>query len=152
MILQHNEYVAEASREEDDALFHGVVVNAQATLHFAGPLPRRSPTIGTGAVNGEPGERPAMSDDFAIFSAADYLDNDEVIADFLAAAAEDGNPTCCARRSRNWRSGAPSSPDRRPATQKPRSDFPAQRRLSLGRRCAALREAPENPAAACPFT
>jgi DNA-binding phage protein len=33
-----------------------------------------------------------MSNDFAVFSAADYLDNDEVIAEFLAAAAEDGNP------------------------------------------------------------
>jgi predicted HicB family RNase H-like nuclease len=36
MILQHDEYLVEASREEGDALCHGVVANAQATLHFAG--------------------------------------------------------------------------------------------------------------------
>ncbi len=32
-----------------------------------------------------------MSTDFATFNVADYLDNDEVIAEYLTAAAEDEN-------------------------------------------------------------
>jgi hypothetical protein len=94
-----------------------------------------------------------VSDDFAIFSAADYLDNDEVIADFLAAAAEDGNMDvlrAALSEAAKRRAVEPRSACRH---KKPRSDFPAQQRhLFLGERCAALREAPENAAAACPFT
>ncbi len=33
-----------------------------------------------------------MTTDFATFNVADYLDNDEVIAEYLTAAAEDENP------------------------------------------------------------
>ena len=33
-----------------------------------------------------------MSIDYATFNVADYLDNEEVIAEFLSAAAEDENP------------------------------------------------------------
>lgn len=33
-----------------------------------------------------------MSNDFATFNVADYLDDDEVIAEYLTAAAEDANP------------------------------------------------------------
>jgi probable addiction module antidote protein len=33
-----------------------------------------------------------MSNDFAPFKVADYLDDDEVIAEYLTAAAEDTNP------------------------------------------------------------
>ncbi len=33
-----------------------------------------------------------MTTDFATFNVADYLDNDEVIAEYLTAAAEDQNP------------------------------------------------------------
>lgn len=33
-----------------------------------------------------------MSNDFATFNVSDYLDNDEVIAEYLTAAAEDANP------------------------------------------------------------
>ncbi|MEF3367257.1 hypothetical protein V3H18_12000 [Methylocystis sp. 9N] len=32
-----------------------------------------------------------MTTDFATFNVADYLDNDEVIAEYLTAAAEDEN-------------------------------------------------------------
>jgi probable addiction module antidote protein len=33
-----------------------------------------------------------MKTTYAAFDAADYLDNDEVIAEYLSAAAEDANP------------------------------------------------------------
>ncbi len=33
-----------------------------------------------------------MTAKYATFEAADYLDNEEVIAEYLSAAAEDGNP------------------------------------------------------------
>jgi len=33
-----------------------------------------------------------MSNDFATFNVSDYLDNDEVIAEYLTIAAEDANP------------------------------------------------------------
>jgi probable addiction module antidote protein len=33
-----------------------------------------------------------MKSDFKVFDAAEYLDNDEVIAEYLTAAAEDLNP------------------------------------------------------------
>ena len=33
-----------------------------------------------------------MTVGFATFNVADYLDDDEVIAEYLAAAAEDSNP------------------------------------------------------------
>jgi probable addiction module antidote protein len=33
-----------------------------------------------------------MNTTYATFDAADYLDNDDVIAEYLAAAAEDPNP------------------------------------------------------------
>ncbi|TDX63898.1 putative HicB family RNase H-like nuclease [Methylosinus sp. sav-2] len=36
MILKHDGYIAEVSYEEGDASMNGVVVNARATLHFAG--------------------------------------------------------------------------------------------------------------------
>ncbi|WP_400767575.1 type II toxin-antitoxin system HicB family antitoxin [Methylosinus sporium] len=36
MILKHDGYIAEMSYEEGDASMNGVVVNARATLHFAG--------------------------------------------------------------------------------------------------------------------
>jgi predicted HicB family RNase H-like nuclease len=36
MILKHDGYIAEVTYEESDALMNGVVVNARATLHFAG--------------------------------------------------------------------------------------------------------------------
>jgi len=33
-----------------------------------------------------------MNTTYATFDAADYLDNDDVVAEYLAAAAEDPNP------------------------------------------------------------
>jgi predicted HicB family RNase H-like nuclease len=36
MMLKHDGYIAEVTYEEGDASMNGVVVNARATLHFAG--------------------------------------------------------------------------------------------------------------------
>jgi predicted HicB family RNase H-like nuclease len=36
MILEHNGYLAEVTRDAGDHDMHGVVLNASATLHFAG--------------------------------------------------------------------------------------------------------------------
>ena len=43
---------------------------------------------------------------YAPFEAADYLDSEEVIAEYLSAAAEDANPDVFSRRARGCRQGA----------------------------------------------
>jgi hypothetical protein len=59
MILEHNGYLAEVTRDAGDHDLHGVVLDGSATLHFAGrrlttwsaPLPIRLPITRTGAVS-----------------------------------------------------------------------------------------------------
>lgn len=99
MILKQEGYIAEVGYEDGDELMHGSVVNARAVLpgyrriesrvrRHDRRLPGLAPRAGRRAGEGELGP---MKTKYAPFRASDHLDSEEVIAEYLTAAAEDEN-------------------------------------------------------------